>query len=95
MLVAIPTAIPWLPLTSKFGKRAGITKGSSPEPSKVGARSTVSSSMLSTIRIARSVSRHSVYLYAAGGSFGEPKLPWGSISVFAKLKVCPIRTIAS
>jgi hypothetical protein len=28
MLVAIPTAIPELPLTSRFGKRAGSTSGS-------------------------------------------------------------------
>jgi hypothetical protein len=33
MFVAIPTAMPWLPLTSRFGKRAGSTRGSSLEPS--------------------------------------------------------------
>ncbi len=29
MLVAMPTAMPWLPLTNRFGKRAGNTEGSS------------------------------------------------------------------
>ena len=33
MLVAMPTAMPWLPLTSRFGKRAGRTTGSSLDPS--------------------------------------------------------------
>jgi hypothetical protein len=33
MLVAIPTAMPWLPLTSRFGKAAGMTSGSSVESS--------------------------------------------------------------
>ena len=33
MFVAMPTAMPWLPLTSRFGKRAGSTLGSSLEPS--------------------------------------------------------------
>jgi hypothetical protein len=33
MFVAMPTAMPWLPLTSRFGKRAGSTTGSSVEPS--------------------------------------------------------------
>ena len=33
MLVAMPTAMPWLPLTSRFGKRAGSTVGSSLDPS--------------------------------------------------------------
>ncbi len=33
MLVAIPTAIPWEPLTRRLGKRDGSTTGSSVEPS--------------------------------------------------------------
>ena len=33
MLVAMPTAMPWLPFTSRFGKRAGRTFGSSDVPS--------------------------------------------------------------
>ena len=32
MLVAMPTAMPWLPLTSRFGKRAGSTTGSLNSP---------------------------------------------------------------
>ena len=31
--VAIPTAMPWDPLTSRFGKRPGSTTGSCAEPS--------------------------------------------------------------
>ncbi len=33
MFVAMPTAMPWLPFTSRFGKRAGRTRGSSLDPS--------------------------------------------------------------
>jgi hypothetical protein len=33
MLVAIPTAMPDVPLTSRFGKAAGSTLGSVSEPS--------------------------------------------------------------
>ena len=33
MFVAMPTAMPWLPLTSRFGNRAGNTVGSSMVPS--------------------------------------------------------------
>ena len=29
MLVAMPTAMPWLPFTSRLGKRVGSTSGSS------------------------------------------------------------------
>ena len=32
MLVAIPTAMPWLPLTTRFGRRAGSTSGSVNSP---------------------------------------------------------------
>mmetsp|Transcript_14797 Transcript_14797/g.61637 ORF Transcript_14797/g.61637 Transcript_14797/m.61637 type:complete len:386 (-) Transcript_14797:373-1530(-) len=61
MLVAMPTAMPWLPLMSRFGSLAGSTAGSSVESSKLGAKGTVSLS-----RSARSMSaaagcrRHSV-----------------------------------
>ena len=41
-IVLIPTAMLQFPLNARLGKRAGITNGSSPEPSKVGMRSTVS-----------------------------------------------------
>ena len=40
MFVAMPTAMPPEPLTSRFGKRAGRTVGSSLESSKFGAKST-------------------------------------------------------
>ena len=42
MLVAIPTAIPVVPLTNKFGKRLGRTVGSFSVSSKLGTESTVS-----------------------------------------------------
>ena len=45
MLVAIPTAMPDEPFTSRFGKRAGRTFGSSAVSSKFGPKSTVSLSM--------------------------------------------------
>ena len=32
MLVAMPTAMPWLPLTSRFGNRAGSASGSVSSP---------------------------------------------------------------
>ena len=60
MLVAMPTAMPWLPLTSRLGNRPGRTTGSSVEPSKLGLKSTVSSSMPASMCMASGVSRHSV-----------------------------------
>ena len=41
MFVAIPTAIPLAPLSSRFGMRAGSTTGSLTESSKFGWKSTV------------------------------------------------------
>ncbi len=41
MFVAIPTAIPVVPLTKRFGKRAGKTSGSRSVPSKLSMKSTV------------------------------------------------------
>jgi hypothetical protein len=61
MLVAMPTAIPWDPFTSRLGNRDGMTVGSSVEPSKFATKSTVSSSMSASICMASEVSRHSVY----------------------------------
>jgi hypothetical protein len=76
MLVAIPTAIPDPPLTSRLGMRLGSTSGSVVFPSYVGEKSTVSSSMSRSISMASCVSRDSVYRIAAAGSLpGEPKLP--------------------
>ena len=41
MSVAMPTAMPEPPFSSRFGTRAGSIVGSSSEPSKFGAQSTV------------------------------------------------------
>ena len=43
MLVAMPTAMPLQPLSSRKGSWAGSTVGSCWEPSKLAAKSTVSS----------------------------------------------------
>ncbi len=61
MLVAIPTAIPDEPFTSRFGNRLGRITGSWARPSKFGLKSTVSSSMSRTISMANCASRASVY----------------------------------
>ena len=77
--VAIPTAIPSLPLRSRFGKRAGRTEGSISESSKFGWKSTVFFSISSSICFEILSSRLSVYRIAAGGSPSiEPKFPWPS-----------------
>ena len=47
MFVAIPTAIPELPLIRRFGTFPGRTVGSSIRPSKLGMKSTVSLSISS------------------------------------------------
>ena len=60
MFVAIPTAMPDEPLTSRFGNRAGSTSGSSREPSKFGPKSTVSESMSRSSSVASRASRASV-----------------------------------
>ena len=60
MLVAIPTAMPEVPLTNRFGSRAGRYIGSSRSPSKVERISTVSSSISASMSTAAGVSRHSV-----------------------------------
>ncbi|MNC89220.1 hypothetical protein D3C83_51240 [compost metagenome] len=81
MLVAMPTAMPLEPLTSKFGNAAGSTVGSCNRSSKFGTKSTVSLSMSASSSVAMRVSRASVYRYAAAPSPStEPKLPWPSTS---------------
>ena len=76
MFVAIPTAIPAAPLTSKFGIRVGSTVGSSSESSKFGEKSTVSLSKSDNNSSAALLRRASVYLIAAGLSPStEPKFP--------------------
>ena len=49
MLVAIPTAMPAEPLTSRLGNRLGSTRGSFRLSSKLGSQSTVSFSMSRSI----------------------------------------------
>ena len=41
MSVAMPTAMPEVPFSSRFGRRAGRIAGSSSVPSKFGVQSTV------------------------------------------------------
>ena len=60
ILVAIPTAIPELPLTSRLGNADGSTFGSVRRSSKFGAKSTVFLSMSPSISIAARVSFASV-----------------------------------
>ena len=60
MLVAMPTAMPDEPLTSRLGNRDGSTVGSSADPSKLAVMSTVSSSMFANRCMASGDRRHSV-----------------------------------
>jgi hypothetical protein len=60
MFVAMPTAMPDDPLTSRFGKRVGRTSGSWVESSKFGPHSTVSLSMSARRWSASRSSRDSV-----------------------------------
>ena len=61
MDVAMPTAIPVLPLMSRLGKRAGSTAGSVWDPSNVSVKSTASRPMsASSIASAAGLRRHSV-----------------------------------
>ena len=60
--------------------RTGIISKTCDDPSKLSKKSIVSSSIPSSIDIANCDNLLSVYLIAAGGSFGEPKFPCGSIS---------------
>ncbi len=61
MLVAMPTAMPVDPFTSRFGKGVGRTTGSSVVSSKFGRKSTVSFSRSAIIVSASGGSRASVY----------------------------------
>ena len=51
IFVAMPTAIPDEPLTSRFGKRDGRTRGSFLDSSKFGSQVTVSLSMSRSISL--------------------------------------------
>ena len=80
MRVAIPTAIPSLPLSKRFGRREGRTVGSCSESSKLGWKSTVFLLMSSSMCFEIRSSLLSVYRIAAGGSPSiEPKLPCPSM----------------
>ncbi len=61
MFVAIPTAIPLEPFTSRLGMRVGSTTGSTVSPSKFATKSTVSLSMSASNCSEMSVMRASVY----------------------------------
>ena len=61
ILVAMPTAMPSVPFTSRLGKRQGRTSGSRAVPSKLGFQSTVDLSMSVRSSLASGVIRHSVY----------------------------------
>ena len=51
IFVAMPTAMPLEPLTSRFGKRDGSTRGSFLDSSKFGSQATVSLSMSRSISL--------------------------------------------
>src|SRR5215217_2417048 len=96
ILVAIPTAMPSDPLTSRLGNRAGKTSGCFRLSSKFGTKSTVSAFMSLSISVAMRVSRASVYLIAPGGSPSTlPKLPWPSTSGYLSAKSWAMRASAS
>ncbi len=76
MFVAIPTAIPVVPFTRRFGNLAGSTVGSFSVSSKLGMKSTVSLSISAIISIEILESLASVYRMAAAPSPStDPKLP--------------------
>ena len=97
MLVAIPTAIPVLPLINTFGSFAGNTIGSCCDPSNVSANSTQSiSTSFNSISCDNCLSLHSVYLIAAGGSLSMlPKFPCPFTNGADMEKSCAILTNAS
>ncbi len=96
MEVAMPTAMPVAPLTSRLGMADGSTLGSVSVSSKFGPKSTVF--LLRSDRMSRAgaVRRASVYRMAAGGSPStEPKLPCPSTSIVRIEKSCAMRAMAS
>ena len=95
MLVAMATAIPVTPLTSRFGNLAGKTTGSCSLSSKLGLKSTAFLPISTTISLAIADIRASVYRIAPGGSLSiEPKFPCPSTNGYRKEKSCAIRTSA-
>src|SRR6056297_3685010 len=86
MEVAMPTAMPVVPLSRMLGRRAGIREGSSRVPSKLGTHSTVPCSSSSKKIFAYLDSLDSVYRMAAKdlGSLGSPQLPCPSTNGYLK-----------
>ena len=76
ILVAIPTAIPEVPFTNRFGNLEGNTTGSFSVSSKFGTKSTVFLLMSASISMEIRLKRASVYRIAAAPSPStEPKFP--------------------
>ena len=84
MLVAMPTAMPAEPFTSRLGYRAGITDGSRRASSYVGVKSTVSASMSRNISVARRARRASVLWLTKPFVRKE----WSSLSTFSEKTGC-------
>ena len=81
--MAMPTAMPVVPLTRRLGNLAGRTEGSFSVSSKLGTKSTVSLPISASISMEILVSLASVYRMAAAPSPStEPKFPCPSTSVF-------------
>ena len=76
ILVAMPTAIPVVPFTRRFGYLDGRTTGSFSVSSKFGTKSTVSFPISASISMEILLKRASVYRMAAAPSPStEPKFP--------------------
>ena len=86
--VAIPTAIPEVPLSKIVGIFDGKITGSRSDPSKLGCQSTVPDFSSEIRRFAKLVSLDSVYLIAAKdlGSSCEPQFPCPSTRGYLKEK---------
>ena len=96
IFVAIPTAIPIVPLQRWFGNFVGSITGSFKEPSKLSLQSTVSWSISSSISSAILVNLASVYLIAAAPSPSiDPKFPCPSTSGYLSDQGWASLTIAS
>ena len=95
ILVAIPTAIPEVPLTRRFGNLAGRTVGSFSVSSKLGIKSTVFLLISAVKSMEILLSLASVYRMAAAPSPStEPKLPCPSTSGYLVDHSCAILTNA-
>jgi len=92
MFVAIPTAIPELPLTNKLGNFDGNTDGSFRLPSKFGTNFTVFLSMSCSISSAILCILLSVYLIAAALS---PSTELCTKTPAARAKLCVLSIVRS